>query len=326
MGEIYVYTVDGLLVATLGGDTRDSPFWPYPKQVPGMEITGLSFDAEHFWPFMFGNDNGNVYLAVGKWHSSIVRLDGLDSIKRVDVGSITVSKEELAKAAPLREESISNERLKAEVGVHHFSGVAKASPDGWPEKDWAAIDKKSSFQLGTDGKSLIVAYRTDQPDLLRNSATEFPFAFTQGGGLDLMVRASGPSDDRHAAVGDARLFVTRRKGKLLAVLYRQKTDKPGNRVSFASPVGEVVFDDVEDVSDRVTLSADAGFYQLSVPLSLLGLDPTPGRQYRGDVGFVLSDGTRAQARVYWHNKADAMTADVPSEAHLNPGQWGLFRF
>jgi hypothetical protein len=326
MGEIYIYTVDGLLVATLGRDTRLSPFWPYPKQTPGMEITGLSFDAEHFWPFMFGNDNGNVYLAIGKWHTSIVRLDGLDSVQRVDLGTITVSKQELARTAPLRVESLSREKLKTEVEVHHLVAAVKASPENWPQKDWAAIDKNSFFQLGTDGKNLIVAYRTDQPDLLRNSATEFPFAFTQGGGLDLMVRASGPSDDRHAAAGDARLFITRRNGKLLAVLYRQKTEKPGNRVSFASPVGEVAFDDVQDVSDRVMLFADKGFYQLSVPLSLLGLDPSPGRQYRGDVGFVLSDGTRAQARVYWHNKTDAMTADVPSEARLNPGQWGVFHF
>ncbi|MFC5863313.1 hypothetical protein ACFPT7_13495 [Acidicapsa dinghuensis] len=326
MGEIYIYTVDGLLVATLGGDTRLSPFWPYPQQKLGMEITGLSFDAEQFWPFMFGNDDGNVYVAIGKWHTSVVRLDGLDSIQRVDLGSIVVSKDELDETAPLRVESLSRERLKTEVDVHHLDASPSASPESWPAKDWAAIDKNSSFQLDTDGKNLIVAYRTNQPDLLRNSATEFPFAFTQGGGLDLMVRASGSSDDRHVATGDARIFVTRRNGKLLAVLYRQKTDKPGNRVTFASPIGEVVFDDVEDISDRVALTSNNGFYQLSVPLSLLGLEPSPGKQYRGDVGLVLSDGTRAQARVYWHNKADAMTADVPSEARLNPSQWGIFRF
>jgi hypothetical protein len=134
MGEIYIYTVDGLLVATLGGDTRLSPFWPYPRQTPGMEITGLSFDAEHFWPFMFGNDNGNFYLAVGKWHTSIVRLDGLDSIQRVDLGTITVSKQELARTAPLRVESLSREKLKTEVEVHHLSAPVKASPEGWPQK------------------------------------------------------------------------------------------------------------------------------------------------------------------------------------------------
>ncbi|HEU5340647.1 hypothetical protein [Edaphobacter sp.] len=326
MGEIYVYTVDGLLVTTLGGDTRLSPFWPYPKQTLGMEITNLSFEAEQFWPFMFGEDDGNVYLSVGKWHSSIVRLDGLDSIKRVDLGSIIVSRSQLAQAAPLRAQSLSIEKRKAEVEVHHFTAIPKAASEGWPENDWAAIDKGSSFQLATDGKNLIVAYRTSHPGLLRNSAAEFPFAFTQGGGLDLMLRSTGPGDNSHATIGDQRLFVTRRNGRLLAVLYHQKAARPGNRVTFSSPVGEVVFDDVQDVSDRVALSADGNFYQLTVPLSLLGLDPSPGREYRGDVGLVLSDGTRAQARVYWHNKADVMTADVPSEANLDPAQWGLFRF
>ena len=326
MGEIYVYTVDGLLVTTLGGDTRLSPFWPYSKQTLGMEITNLSFDAEQFWPFMFGEDDGNVYLSVGKWHTSIVRLDGLDSIQRIDLGSLTVSRSQLAQAAPLRTQLLSSEKRKAEVEVHHFTAIPKAVSEAWPKNDWAAIDKSSSFQLATDGKNLIVAYRTGHPDLLRNSAAEFPFAFTQGGGLDLMLRSTGPSDDRHATIGDERLFVTRRNGKLLAVLYHQKAARPGNRITFSSPVGEVVFDDVQDVSDRVALSVDGSFYQLTVPLSLLGLDPSPGKQYRGDVGFVLGDGTRAQARVYWHNKADAMTADVPSEANLDPGQWGLFRF
>ena len=38
------------------------------------------------------------------------------------------------------------------------------------------------------------------------------------------------------------------------------------------------------------------------------------------------DGMRARARIYWHNKTDSMAADVPSEARLNPDQWGLFKF
>lgn len=326
MGEIYIYTTDGLLVTTLGGDTRLEPFWPYPKQKLGMAITGLSFDAEQFWPFMFSADDGNIYLSVGKWHTSIVRLDGLDSIRRVDLGDVKVTKAALAAAAPIRTAASAQDRLRAEVTVHRVNGDLRAVLGKLPAKDWAPIDAHTSFQLSTDGKNLIVAYRTSQPELLRNSAAEFPFAFTQGGGLDLMIRAQGADNTRQILVGDARLFVTRRNGKLLAVLYRQKTETPGNRVTFASPVGEVTFDDVRDVSDQVQLVSNGGNYVFSVPLSLIGLDPSRGKSYAGDAGMVLSDGMRAQARVYWHNKADSMTADVPSEARLNPSQWGLFRF
>jgi hypothetical protein len=61
-------------------------------------------------------------------------------------------------------------------------------------------------------------------------------------------------------------------------------------------------------------------------LSVLGLKDPVGKTFRGDAGLVLSDGARARARIYWHNKWDSMAADVPSEARLNPGQWGLFKF
>ncbi|MBW8749167.1 MAG: hypothetical protein JF584_16705 [Acidobacteria bacterium] len=226
-------------------------------------------------------------------------------------------------AESLRTEAASREKLRAEVEVHRVSATENKK---WNEKDWASIDARSSFQLGTDGKSLFVAYRTNQPQLLRNSAAEFPYAFTQGGGLDLMMRAQGASDNRQVFVGDSRLFVTQRNGRLLAVLYRQKAERAGNRVTFASPVGEVTFDDVQDVTDRIKLVVNRGAYEISAPLDLLGIDPSPGKTYRGDVGMVLSDGVRAQARVYWHNKTDSMTADVPSEARLNPSQWGIFRF
>lgn len=326
MGEIYIYTTDGLLVTTLGGDTRTTPFWPYKEEHPGMAITGLSFDAEQFWPFMFALDDGDVYLSVGKWHTSIVRLDGLESVQRIDLGTIKVTQADILASETLRHQSAIQSALRDEVQVHSVPERRDKDFKSWPADQWAPISKACSFQLGTDGKKLIVAYRTDQPQLLQNSATEFPFAFTQGGGLDLMLRSTEASDARTPVAGDMRLFATKRNGQVLAVLYKQHASVVGNRVTFASPIGEVIFDDVQDVSRFVELSAHGGDYQLSIPLSLLKLDLRYRKVYRGDVGIVLSDGLRARARMYWHNKEDSMTADVPSEARLNPSQWGLFKF
>ncbi len=326
MGEIYVYTVDGLLVTTLGADIRSAPFWPYPEQKPGMDITGLSFDAEHFWPFMFGLDDGNVYLNVGKWHSSIVRLDGLDSVKRIDLGTVNVTADMIAAAAPLRAAKIADAAIRDEVPVTSLHATVDGKLDEWPADNWAPINPKSSFQLGLDGDKLVVAYRTDQPQLLRNSSTEYPFAFTQGGGLDLMLRTTGNDTDRGVRPGDVRLLVTQKDGKTLAVLYHQKSPTRGHPATFASPVGQVAFDDVEDISSSVEVAANGGNYEFSVPLSVLGLDNPAGKTLRGDVGFVISDGMRARARVYWHNKWDSMCADVPSEARLNPSQWGILKF
>jgi hypothetical protein len=326
MGEIYVYSVDGLLVATLGADTRTAPFWPYPTEKPGMAIEGLTFEAEQFWPFMFGSDDGNVYLSVGKWHTSIVRLDGLDKVQRINLGQLNVTAQMISAAAPARAEEASSHAMRDQISVPNIQARVDGDLSEWPAKNWASINAKNSFQLGLQGDKLVVAYRTDQSQMLLNSATEFPFAFTQGGGLDLMLRTSGVSDNKNPLAGDVRLFVTRRNGKALAVLYRQKAAINGNRQTFASPVGEVTFDDVQDVSKYVEVAAKGSNYEFSVPLGVLGLNNPAGKTFRGDVGLVLSDGVRARARIYWHNKSDSMAADVPSEARLNPGQWGLFKF
>ena len=88
----------------------------------------------------------------------------------------------------------------------------------------------------------------------------------------------------------------------------------------------MTFDDVQDVSKDVEVAAAGSDYEFSVPLSVLGLKDPAGKTFRGDVGIVLSDGVHARARIYWHNKWDSMCADVPSEARLNPSQWGLFKF
>ncbi len=326
MGEIYIYSADGILITTLGADTRSAPFWPYPEQKLGMAIKGLSFDAEQFWPFMFGLDDGNVYLSVGKWHSSIVRLDGLDKVQRINLGAINATAEMIEAAAPARVEEASKNAMRDEISVPPIQAKIDGDLSEWPAKGWATINPKCSFQLGMEGNKLVVAYRTDQSQMLLNSATEFPFAFTQGGGLDLMLRTSGAGDDKNPEVGDIRLFVTKRNGKILAVLYRQKATGSGSRQTFASPVGQVIFDDVQDVSKYVEVASNGSNYEFSVPLSVLGLKDPVGQSFRGDVGLVLSDGVRARARIYWHNKWDSMAADVPSEARLNPSQWGLFKF
>ena len=326
MGEIYVYSTDGILIHTLGSDARSAPFWPYPDQKPGMAVTGLSFDAEHFWPFMFGLDDGNVYLSVGKWHSSLVRLDGLDKVQRIDSGKIDVTAAMIAAAAPARAEKAAGDVMRNEIAVQAIPARIDGNLSKWPANGWAPINPKNSFQVGLSGDKLVVAYRTDQSQLLLNSATEFPFAFTQGGGLDLMLRTGGAGENKNPEPGDIRLFVTKKNGQVLAVLYRQKAAGAGTRQTFASPVGEVTFDDVKDVSKEVEVAADGSNYEFSVPLSVLGLKNPAGKSFRGDAGIVMSDGVRARARIYWHNKWDSMCADVPSEARLNPGQWGLFKF
>jgi hypothetical protein len=126
--------------------------------------------------------------------------------------------------------------------------------------------------------------------------------------------------------GDERLLITLVEGKTKAVLYRAVVPGAQHPVPFSSPWRTVTMDQVQDVSDQVRLASAEGNYEVSVPLAVLGLNPSPGLQVRGDVGILRGNGFQTLQRVYWHNKATAITSDVPSEAELTPQLWGTWRF
>ena len=173
MGEIIIYSVDGILVTTLGADTRSAPFWPYPEQKLGMAIKGLSFDAEHFWPFMFGLDDGNVYLSVGKWDSSIVRLDGLGKVRRINLGAVNATAEMIAAATPARVEKASKNAMRDEVSVPPIQAKIDGDLSEWPAKRLGNDQSKVFFPIRSGRREACGGYRTDQSQMLLNSATEF---------------------------------------------------------------------------------------------------------------------------------------------------------
>jgi hypothetical protein len=69
-----------------------------------------------------------------------------------------------------------------------------------------------------------------------------------------------------------------------------------------------------------------GEFELSVPLSLLGLQPAAGLVLRGDVGVLRGSDFQTTQRAYWSNKATGLTSDIPSEAELLPRLWGRWEF
>jgi hypothetical protein len=175
--------------------------------------------------------------------------------------------------------------------------------------------------------TLYAAWRTDDPKLLANDAGDgWPYAFATGGGLDLMFRTRTDGNENKPIDGDVRLFVTRLNdpvnGPVLAVRFQQVGGE-GQSIRYTSPVGEVQFDSVREVSNRVRLAQRDGVYELAVPLDVLGLDGVkPGLTLRGDVGVLIGDGSETRRRVYWHNRAAQTTSDIPSEARLMPDKWG----
>jgi hypothetical protein len=153
--------------------------------------------------------------------------------------------------------------------------------------------------------------------------------FKGGGALDLMIGTQRLTDiNRTEPVeGDLRLLVTKTQGKTRATLYRAVVPNTpvAKKVLFESPVGKVLFDEVRDVSADIKLVQQGSNYEISVPLQLLGMKPEQDGEYLGDIGVLRGNGTQTIQRLYWNNLNTAIVSDIPSEARLQPRNWGIWK-
>lgn len=350
MGNAYAMTQDGLFVTQLFQDVRQGPLWVMPTAQPGMLLNQLSLHDENFFPTVTQIQDGSIYMDSGAL-SALIEIEGLDSIRRLPTTPLRVTAQDLERSAGAlavreAERQKSNGAGVLHVGLQSTPPPMDARSDGWTHcLDWAQIDRRGVsawFNANnkpydvqacisiTEGK-LFALWRTDDPELLRNSGEMGNAPFKTGGALDLMI-GTNPHADTHrnqAAVGDLRLLVTQVNHQTKAVLYRAVApDAPKNqRAVFSAPWHSINFDSVIDVSHQVQLAADGkGNYEIAVPLSVLNLDPQKRIRIKADIGILRGNGTQTTQRVYWNNKATAIVSDVPSEAELTPQLWGIWEF
>jgi DNA-binding beta-propeller fold protein YncE len=356
MGELYLFTEDGLFVAQLFQDSRVGQPWTMPKAERGMLLNDVTLHDENFFPTITQTSDGNVYLVDGG-RTSLVRVDGLDTIRRIPANELKLTLDDLNAAAAWRVQAEAERQAARGTGILTVS-MRKQPPvvDGklndWAGADWAVIDRRGvaanfnsdskpydvTAAVAISGDRLYAAFRTQDGELLKNSGETPNGPFKTGGCLDIMLGTDPAADPKRArpVAGDERLLVTQVKGKTLALLYRAVV--PGTRepVPFASPWRTITIDRVEDISAQVQLAMSVeknekgkvakAYYEFSVPRAALYLKPVEGQSIKGDVGILRGNGFQTLQRVYWNNKATAITADVPSEAELTPALWGKFTF
>jgi len=347
MGNMYLFTADGLFVSTLFHDIRLRPNWATPVAVRNMDVTDVSLHDENFWPSITQTADGKVFLVDGG-RTSLVRVDGLETLTRLPVQTITVTTDDLQHAQDWFNRTETQRQQQRGRGILNVP-LRKTAPrvDGeltdWPPRtDWAFIDRRgtkanfnsnsrpyevSAAVMLTD-THLYAAWRTTEKDLLNNTGETPNAPFKHGGCLDLML-ATDPSaapDRNGPAPGDQRLLITQVQGKTLALLYRARVPATKEPVVFSSPWRTITIDVIEDVSAYIVLATNkAGNFEISVPLSSLYWQPKLAETYRADLGVLRGANGQTTQRVYWANKATAITADVPSEAELTPKLWGKWR-
>lgn len=334
-GSIYLMTSDGLFLQDIGGDLRVNPTigQKYPEPKRGMVVEGISFMDEHFHPSLSQTKEGEVILLAGKEFSAIFRVDGLAAVKRRTFATLDLSAQRLAGLPKtLVVQARQQGRLTLMVPVGGTPPAVDGALGDWAaDVGWAKLDDRASASLRIVGDRLYAAWRTGDPDVLTNAPGEPKLSFKRGGAVDLML-ASDPktkAERSEPAAGDLRLLVTKNAGKTVAMLYRAVVPgtKEAERIPFISPVGRVDFDRVEDVSAAVQLAQQGGDIELSIPLATLGLKDTKiGATLLGDLGLLRGTGAITTQRLYWNNLNTSICSDVPSEARLQPANWGTLRF
>ena len=336
-GNVYFFTQDGLFVATLFQDSRTKG-WDAPAAVPGMDVSGYSLQEESFYPTLTQNTSGQITL---QGNGCILSTTGFEGIRRLPDTLLYVTPSQLAatQAYFVQREAARQSTQSAGTGplsvaLRPSAPVVDGKLEDWAGATWAAIDRRTQLQgdwghavqqveaaLAVSGDRLYAAFKTGDVGLLQNRPEALQNLFKSGGALDLQLGA---------IPGGERLLVTQSGGKTVAVLYRPHV--PGTTtdpVKFVSQIGvnkTTLIDRVDDVSSQVQLAGVDGNYELSVPLSLLGLSPRSGLTIQGDVGLLRGNGYQTLQRVYWHNKATGLVSDLASEAELTPELWGPWVF
>jgi hypothetical protein len=331
MGNLYLFTTDGLFVATLFRDCRTASAWP-PEEKRGMIVNDLSLGQECFYPSINQTADGAIYVVGGQPFSGIFRVDGLETIRRLPGTELDVTAEDL-KAASAWFDLREADRLSREGKPTLSAGIRPAPPvvdgklDDWPAAHFVKIDGDASASVAVSGDRLYAAFRTGDGNLLANTGEVREHLFKTGGALDLMIGTDpGAAPDRPKPVaGDLRLLVTLHRGKPAAILYRAVVPGTKEPVTFRS-WHAITLDRVDDVSGDLQFAGAGGNYEVSIPLTTLGLQPRAGLVVAGDVGLLRGNGVQTRQRVYWSNKATGVVSDLPTEALLTPSLWGRWRF
>ncbi len=353
-GVIQLFTADGLLVDTLFNYRNEGRVWNFPEHERGMDVTDANLRDECFGPTIVQFDDGDVYLNAGKISASIIKVNGLNGIKRFAAPPVTVSLEDVAKIEAYNRKLAAWERSQSgstEILIRRLDNVAiDGKIEEWGEPGWVTIQEERfsagfggrdvayhEAALGYDQENLYVAIRSRGRNILANAGGPLSQLFTTGGGLDIHLATQDPSKGRKAPVeGDVRLLVAKVGATIQAVRFRPVVPGTAEPVEYYSEVAQTTIDQVDDVSDRIRVevarieitergrNVHLEQVEVAIPLAVLGWNPQERPETIGDIGILNGDGGATASRVYWHNKATGLVSDMPSEARLQPSMWGTW--
>jgi hypothetical protein len=351
-GDWYVFTGDGMLAGCIFGGPvgYGRRHWTMPECVPGVtDVSDLRMDEEHFFGSVTRTEDGKVYALAGHNHLSLVRVDGFETIKRLN-GTATVRKEDLDAAKTWEIARTAAERALAEPKVAKMPYVEDGgiAVDGSLD-EWAAplfmpihttldqatmkdvVDQRVAVAFNDE--HLYVAAEIADASPLVNTAANLTNLFKFGDAVDvcLGVNAEASATRTGPVPGDIRVLITQVGDKPVAEVFNFIVpDAPRDKRTryFSDAGGEVFVDKVHEVDGAmilVTLGQRGYVLEAALPWKALGVPPPKvNSKIRADVGVLLGDenGLRTVERRYWAAKNQTVVADIPTEVRATPILWG----
>ncbi len=337
-GQRYLFTDDMLYVGQLFMDGRSNwDGWPdSPK--PGFIADKMAPGQETFMGYFARLNDGKYIVSTGSTDCRIFQINGIDSLKRLPGGTLTLRQEDLARANEIRQFRTTGGITGAAITTIQNTAkpvIAAGNADIWgdPIARIKVDDQRNARVFGKyDQTNLYIAWDVNDVSPMKNIARRWQLAFKGGDAVDLMFRLpAGKQEDAAIHAGDMRLLITQFEGKTTAVLYRpiSTVKQPENFDAFegAGRDNTVRMDEVRlatEVTAKITTRADGYLVEAVIPWSLIGATPKADSTYRADFGVLFSDptGQTTAVRSYWSNKDTNIVVDIPTEAKLQPGNWG----
>ncbi|MEI6518839.1 MAG: sugar-binding protein [bacterium] len=316
---VHAWDVDhGLYVDTLLEDTMRGP-------VPNA----YSVWVELFNTRIFRHpQTGKVYLMAASDAIHVYEVLGTD-VKAVPfLGTFTLTAEDI--------ESAKQQYEKRTAPRERTLGIPLAKAPVTIDGDLTEFDKspfanmvisetaQGNARMLYDDKNLYVAFDVKDDSPWKNAGGDTTALFKTGDEVSVWIGKK--PGKRPVDVGDIRILFAPDGDKVKVVAYRPKVAAGAKPVSFRSPSGEVRMDKVEIITD-VTAAVkitDRGYrLEAAIPWTTIGLDAKT-EKFGLDFSINFSDpaGQRNVARMHWARNGAEIVYDLPTEARLDPVNWG----
>jgi hypothetical protein len=324
-GVRYLFTTDGLFICQLFGDMRTTPLMSKATKVEvGMRLDKYSLLDECFSGWFGNSSDGRILQIEGKDSCNVMQVRGLESLQRIKGKKIRLSK-----AVEVVGEADNQPNIKM-----IFNPVFGVKPHEYKYK-FPAKNPIAKFAMSYTSHNLTLQMTVNDESPFINAGQDFKTLFKTGDCIDIRLGIDNtlPVNRKLPGVGDMRIVIADMNGKPTAVLYEFVVTgiADAEKSKFVSPVGMYVVDEIK-VLEKVRVNIKKGTKSYSakiiIPWKELGLSEVPDGIIKGDVGVIMSDsaGTRNVARYYYYDQNSQVVSDLPSEAKVDPSQWGNLEF